>query len=233
MPVDHSRKPTRIQAVLYDIDGTLYELGGMRRRMAMELGRSALAAPLRTFRHLRMIQAYRRAQEDLRGAEPGACQFEAAARTARVPAHELRPVVEEWMEHRPLAILPRYARQPIIDAIRLLGGHGIRQAAYSDYPAGPKIEVFGLATHFEFQLCSSDREVGAFKPSPEGFLRAAERWQLDPGEIVYVGDRPEVDGAGARAAGLHFVSVEQVTAERVRSAARADAAKVCGELFGL
>lgn len=224
---------SRVRAVLYDIDGTLYELGRMRRRMALEMGRAALTSPLRTLRQMRMIQAYRRAQESLREEEAGGCQYEAAARMLGVPSGEIRPAVEEWMEQRPLAILPRFARQPVIEMIRLLNGHGIPQAAYSDYPARSKIEVFGLTSQFEFHLCSSDEDVGAFKPSPEGFLKAAARWELEPSEIVYVGDRPEVDGRGAEAAGMTFVPVEHLTAERVRRAAAASSKEICLELFGL
>jgi len=45
------------------------------------------------------------------------------------------------------------------------------------------------------------------KPSPRGFLRAAERWQIDPSEILVVGDRAEVDAQGAVAAGMPCVII--------------------------
>jgi phosphoglycolate phosphatase/putative hydrolase of the HAD superfamily len=224
---------SRIRAVLYDIDGTLYELGSMRRLMALELGRAALQAPFQTIRHWRMIQAYRGAQETLREAGPGVCQMDLAARSLGVAVESIRPVIEEWMERRPLEILPRCARTPVIETIQILARHGIPQAAYSDYPAHAKIELFGVARHFEFGLASSDAGIGAFKPSPSGFLRAAEKLEVAPHEIVYVGDREEVDGAGARAAGMHFVHVDDLTGARVVSAREADANSVCRKLFGV
>jgi FMN phosphatase YigB (HAD superfamily) len=49
---------------------------------------------------------------------------------------------------------------------------------------------------------ATEADVNAFKPHPRGFLAAAARWGLEPGAILYVGDRPEVDAVGAVAAGM-------------------------------
>lgn len=231
--IDTPSPDALVRAVLYDIDGTLYHLGRMRRRMAGELARSALRSPLRTMRHWRVIQAYRQAQEQLRGGDAGVSQLEAAAEKLGVPSDEVRAVIEEWMERRPLAVLGGCRREPVIGAIRLLAKCGIPQAAFSDYPAESKVEIFGVARHFEFRLSSSDPDVGAFKPSPRGFLHAASRWGLPPSEIVYVGDREEVDGAGARAAGMRFVHVGKITARRLLKAEQAGAEHACRHLFEL
>jgi putative hydrolase of the HAD superfamily len=222
---------TQIQAVLYDVDGTLYHLAAMRRRMARELLTAALGAPARTVREWRVIQAYRRSQEELRSAGPGQCQYEHAASRLGLRAEDIRPIIEEWMHRRPLRILPGCARQSVLEAIRVLGGCGVRQGVFSDYPAREKLEIFGVHEWIEFGLSSSDPEVGAFKPSPRGFLHAAERWGLDPSRIVYVGDRPEVDGEGARAAGMRFVHADEITADRVRRAAEAGPGAACRALF--
>ena len=48
-----------------------------------------------------------------------------------------------------------------------------------------------------------------FKPDPAGFRYTAEMLGVEPGEAVYVGDRPEVDLAGARAAGMPAVLVDR------------------------
>ena len=53
----------------------------------------------------------------------------------------------------------------------------------------------------------SDPEIDAFKPSPRGFLRACELWDLEPADVLFVGDRPEVDAAGAAAAGMPCVII--------------------------
>ena len=45
-------------------------------------------------------------------------------------------------------------------------------------------------------------EINAFKPHPHGFLHACERWGLQPEEVLFVGDREDVDARGARNAGM-------------------------------
>lgn len=50
---------------------------------------------------------------------------------------------------------------------------------------------------------------GLFKPDPAFFLRIAEELQLDPGEIMYVGDRLDNDYFPAKAAGMHAVFIRR------------------------
>jgi beta-phosphoglucomutase-like phosphatase (HAD superfamily) len=78
---------------------------------------------------------------------------------------------------------------------------------FSDYPPELKLKALGVAGRFSVLVCSADPEVGAFKPHPKGFLVASGRWQIDPSEILVVGDRPDADAAGARAAGMPCVII--------------------------
>jgi FMN phosphatase YigB (HAD superfamily) len=61
----------------------------------------------------------------------------------------------------------------------------------------------GIAAHVE-QFCFSD-ELGICKPDPEIFYRALQPLGVRPDEAIHVGDRPDLDLAGARAAGLRSV----------------------------
>jgi putative hydrolase of the HAD superfamily len=63
-----------------------------------------------------------------------------------------------------------------------------------------KLGSLGLATFFDTVLIS-ERE-GVRKPDRVIFARALERCEVRPHEAVFVGDHPEVDVAGAQAAGL-------------------------------
>jgi putative hydrolase of the HAD superfamily len=58
----------------------------------------------------------------------------------------------------------------------------------------------GLTQHFRFTLGA--REFGAAKPDPAIFRAACERLGCAPGEVLHVGDDPEMDVVGARRAGL-------------------------------
>jgi putative hydrolase of the HAD superfamily len=66
-----------------------------------------------------------------------------------------------------------------------------------------KLECLALSPMFDTILIS-DAE-GISKPNPEIFCRALERLHTNPAQAVFVGDHPEVDVAGARAAGMQAI----------------------------
>ncbi|HET9372821.1 MAG TPA: HAD family hydrolase [Vicinamibacterales bacterium] len=196
---------TGIKGVLFDLDGTLYRQTPMRALMAAELAMLPLSGPRKAPRRLKALQAYRAAQERLRDATAAgssASQVEAAARASGLSVAEVETLVAEWMIRRPLKYL-QFCRRPGVPALLdRLSRAGIRAGILSDYPAAEKLRALGLEGRFAPVLCATDREIGAFKPSPRGFLRACDVWNLAPSEVLYVGDRIEVDAAGAAAAGM-------------------------------
>jgi FMN phosphatase YigB (HAD superfamily) len=203
-PCDSQR---RIRAVLFDLDGTLYHLGRMRALMAVEL-LSLLARPGSGPRRWRALAAYRKAQEHLRTtANASTTQIELAAARAGITTYELEQIVDEWMFRRPLKYLPWCRASGLAPLLSFIGGEGLEMGVLSDYPAEAKLRALGLTSHFSLVLCSSDPDVRAFKPSPRGFLRASERWNIDPRDVLVVGDRPEVDARGASAAGMPCVII--------------------------
>jgi putative hydrolase of the HAD superfamily len=66
-----------------------------------------------------------------------------------------------------------------------------------------KLDCLALAPRFDTILIS-DAE-GIAKPDRQIFDRAVERLNVNPARAVYVGDHPEVDVAGARAAGMQAI----------------------------
>jgi len=53
----------------------------------------------------------------------------------------------------------------------------------------------------------SSAGLGKRKPNPYGFNLIAERWELDPDEIVVIGDTLSADILGAQNAGMHSILV--------------------------
>jgi len=200
----------RIRAVLFDVDGTLYHQRRMRLLMAAELVAVPLAQPWRARSVWRGVSAYRAAQEELRDschADVHAAQLERAADRIGMAASALEPVVSEWMFDRPLKHMPRCRARGLVDLLRFLRGRNIPIGALSDYPAAGKLRALGVAEYFSLTLCAGDAEVGVFKPHPRGFLHACTRWDLNPADVLVVGDRVDADAAGARAAGMPCVIV--------------------------
>jgi len=79
---------------------------------------------------------------------------------------------------------------------------GLRLGVLSDYDPGDKLHALELDRYFAVAVCAQDEQVGVFKPNPRGLHVALRRLGVEPGESVYVGDRPEVDGAMAAASGV-------------------------------
>lgn len=69
-----------------------------------------------------------------------------------------------------------------------------------------KLAALGLDYHdFDPRIYCYDQ--GWVKPDPQPFLAAIEALSMKPGEIVYVGDRVDVDIEGAKAIGMKTILV--------------------------
>lgn len=69
----------------------------------------------------------------------------------------------------------------------------------------------GIAHFFERTIAA--RHVGALKPDPTIFRKVIEGTDLQAREVVYVGDDPVLDVAGARAAGMQAIWVDRQGSE--------------------
>jgi HAD superfamily hydrolase (TIGR01549 family) len=200
----------RVRAVLFDLDGTLYRQKPMRALMALELATLAFRRPLQAPVSWRVLSEFRKAQEQLRGetCDRGADgQLEVAARRTGMSVERVEAIVSEWMMERPLKYLPRCRAEGLLPLLDFLSRHGIKVGVFSDYPPDLKLEALGIGGRFSVVLCATDPDVGIFKPHPRGFLVASARWQVDPSEVLVVGDRPDADAAGAAAAGMPCVII--------------------------
>ncbi len=228
-----ARSPAGIRGVLFDVDGTLYRLGPMRRRMMLEL----LLAPLtlrswtRARRTWRILRCFRREREHLRGDRGAAvgleqAQYEVVAKRLDLPVTEVAAIVEEWMFRRPLHLLLRCRRRGLVELLSELAERGLRLGTFSDYPVHNKLCALRIEQYFAVRLCATDARVDAFKPDPAGFQLGCQELGLPPEQVLYVGDRAELDAVGAAAAGMdcaifghhpangQFRSVADVTALR-------------------
>ena len=65
------------------------------------------------------------------------------------------------------------------------------------------VRRLGLADYFQFALCAE--ELGVGKPDPLPFQRALKHAGVAASQAVHIGDHPEDDICGARAAGLRSI----------------------------
>ncbi len=69
----------------------------------------------------------------------------------------------------------------------------------------------GIAHFFERTVAA--RQVGALKPDPAIFRKVIEGTDLQAHEVVYVGDDPLLDVAGARGAGMQAIWIDRQASE--------------------
>lgn len=177
----------------------------------------ARLAPREGLTTLRRLKRFRAVREELRELGRAAealeeLQYRRPAEQLGETEADLRATVVEWMHERPLRHLAGARREGTRELFAAARERGIEVGVFSDYPAPAKLAALGLADGVSLTLCATDPEVNAFKPHPAGFLVACERWGFDPSEVLYVGDRAEVDHVGASAAGLASALVGESTA---------------------
>jgi FMN phosphatase YigB (HAD superfamily) len=205
--------PSRLRAVVFDVDGTLYPHAPLRRAMLLRLLACLVAGPRRGATTIRVLRAYRAAQERLRhlpvDGNVGAAQLRLAGRQAGLPEADVAAIVSAWMDEAPLAVLSRLVDPSLRALLDGLRARGMRLGVLSDYPAEAKLQALDVADRFHAVVCAQDAAVNRFKPHPGGLLETLKRLGVAPAEALYVGDRRDVDAPTAHAAGVACVIVRR------------------------
>lgn len=203
----------KIAAVLWDIDDTLFDYSSAERAGA--LAHLAAEGLLGAYADEDEAVAHWRSLTDEHYARflAGELSFQ-GQRRERARALLGKPLsdaeADAWSERYWLAYRSHWRLfpdvLPALDALTPRFRHGILSNSGFPYQDG-KLRTLGVRERFEALLCSD--ELGHAKPSPEAFHAACAALDLEPGEVAYVGDRPDVDAAGADAAGLRGIWLDR------------------------
>lgn len=189
-----------VSAVAFDVDGTLYP----NYRFYLRILPTALS-------RLRLLGAFAVARRRLRREGVAGASFhdlqarfcaeslgagKKAPGTETVKALISRHIYTAW-ENLFSGIEPFPYVKECVSAFR---ESGLKLAVLSDFPIGKKIDKLGLSGLWDAEL--SSEEIGALKPHPLPFRRLAEALDLPPRRILYVGNSPAYDVAGAKNAGM-------------------------------
>ena len=116
--------------------------------------------------------------------------------------------------------------RPALDALR---SQGVRLGAISnwDQRLRPLLTGLRLADYFECLVISC--EIGCSKPARAAFDHAAKLLALAPGTLLHIGDSPEMDVQGARAAGFAALLLDRSAREASLGTIRSlvDLPKLC------
>jgi FMN hydrolase / 5-amino-6-(5-phospho-D-ribitylamino)uracil phosphatase len=206
----------QIAAITLDLDDTLWPIEPVMRHaerrlhdwLQMHCPRAAAAYPIEGMRALRD----RITQENPHLAHDFSAQRRLSLHTA-LREHGYGD------DHVESAYAEFYAARNEVecyaDALPALARLAARFPLVSLTNGNADIERIGLAHLFRFSL--SSRDCGVAKPAPEIFHAACARLGLPPHAVLHVGDDPELDVAGARAAGLRTAWINRGGAAWPRS----------------
>ena len=188
-----------IRAVVFDLDDTLAVTRRDRATLLAEAVEETDAPPISR-------SDYRRVLVEQDPGETRAPIFETLLDEAG--SADSDPAPEELAAAYCAAI--GEAIEPVEGAERLLDAlaEEYRLGLVTDGPvrAGrEKLAALGWTDRFDATVVTG--EVGAGKPDPAGFRAALDELEVAPEEAVYVGNDPELDVAGAVAAGMAAVQV--------------------------
>lgn len=192
--------PSNIQAVVFDLDGTLLD----RRTSFEQFVRnqwdrfSDSVGPVEPDEYVRTL-----IRLDRDGYAPRRDLF-----TGLVARFELRIELAETLltDYRARFASACRLFPDVLETLAALRASGFALGLITNGSVrmqSQKLEYLSLSPSFDTILISAAE--GVSKPDPEIFHRALARLQVDPARSVYVGDHPDVDIAGARAAGMHAV----------------------------
>ncbi len=178
-----------MKLVTWDVDGTLYSLPELKRRVFLKL---FLSGKWRLLRSMMALHDWIDAERDVEGGKVNQQCWQIQWREVFAQEKEVFSEVLTQMKPRAdaLQLLQEYRRQ------------GIPQVALSDLESMYKIKILGLESYFADGV--SAFEVGFWKPSPVAFRQVQSRFGVEPQDHLHIGDRWETDGAGAKASGCDF-----------------------------
>lgn len=205
--------PKNIKAVIFDFDGTLYD----NYKIAKNL---IISHPF----DLMKIKADRDIRKILKGKFFGDSQnfFNEYYKLLSEKTGLSIKAAETWYQNKYIESMikilqKKYCCQPgASDLFNFLDNSGIKTAVFSDYNKVPqRMEAVGLSSKICSNLYSSV-ELGGLKPAAEPFLKIAGDLQVEPSQILVVGDRDDTDGQGARNCGMQFVQLK-ITGTKIKA----------------
>jgi len=199
---------SKARGILFDIDGTLYHQMPVRLIIILLFIIENILKPNQLKKKARIIIAYRKSMEVLRNsdiARGNRNQVEMTAKNMGATCEYVSSVVKEWFELKPLPLLKLFRRKGVTNCLNVLLKNGYKLGVFSDYPVHDKLKALDLSDYFSVAVSASDPEVYGFKPNTSGFQVSSQKMDLKPSEMIYIGDRPEVDGIGANHAGMPVI----------------------------
>jgi putative hydrolase of the HAD superfamily len=193
-----------IEAVAFDLDGTLYPNYSLNIRLI----------PF-TLRSARLLLAFGKARSIHHSERTATVQAdfyaEQAALVAEILGEEPGVIKEKiekliyrgWESH--FKKIRLYSG--VLETLEAFRSAGLKLGLLSDFPPEAKLEYLGIGSYWDAVLCSE--RVGCLKPESAPFLELAKALDAEPGKILYVGNSFHYDVIGAKKAGMSAALIKR------------------------
>lgn len=185
---------TDIKAVAFDIDGTLYRAWKFNFRMIPYYVRHSIFflhyGLVRNIMHKSDVTPDFFKVQGSHMAKKLRCSTEEAV--ARLDRIVYKGFEKTFQKVKPC--------DGAVELIKKLKENGYKIALLSDFPPEQKGDIWGIREMCDVMLGSE--EAGALKPSSTPFLKMAEKLELKPEQILYVGNSHKYDVTGSKNVGM-------------------------------
>jgi len=194
------------RGVLFDLDGTFYDLRRLKRRLVKRIPREIFRHGLRgAWRRFRSLQRFRRQRERHRGSPAvkslREVLLERVCGETGYPQELVAGAIDDFLYGADFPELRGLRSLDDRQVIETLDRRGYRLGVVSEYPVDSKLTALGLSD-LPWRARLDCEMVGVLKPGPEIFQEGARRLGLAPERVLVVGDRRDADVEGAHAAGM-------------------------------
>ena len=189
------------KAVIFDLDGTLYDKSGLARRLVFsQMLKGGLG----------MLKREREVRKLLRGHHFDSEEAFYGAFFAHFARPELarRWYFETYMPDMVRILREHYRIAPWVEKkIAEIRTSGQKVVVFSDYGCvREKLKAIGFKLEWADYLFEAPA-LGGLKPCKESFEKICQEIGQQPPECLMVGDREDTDGDGARSVGMAFKRV--------------------------
>ena len=189
------KKLSEYQAIIVDMDGTLYYQQPVRMAMLKEM--------LLHFWRLRdflVVKKYRKLFEQ------GLSEKE---RLSQLPCNA-SSIIHEWMVDRPCGYVTKNKDRVLIRILTALRKTGTIIIVYSDYPVKEKLSALVFVPDMAYR----SEDIGSLKPDPKGLKQVLRDKNIVSACCLVIGDREEKDGVLAANLGADAIILPKSSTER-------------------
>lgn len=191
-----------IEAIIFDVDGTLYFQKPVRFAMLKSLLKYYLLRPWK-WKQLYGIYLFRRFRETEQCRNmPYDGQLALVGSKAGLTKSELGKIIRYWMFEYPLFLIEEYRDRELLSFLHRIQKDGKKIIIYSDYPPEEKLKCLGVEADYIFYPGMGG--IMGLKPSLESMRHIMNTVGFLPESFLYIGDRADRDGKSAELAGIPF-----------------------------